>query len=47
MDGGLSVFVSNWSPSNAVLSVPQFQDSIWMARFVFGCFEDLWAGGFV
>ena len=35
-DGGLGVFVIDWSPSNAVLSVPQFQEIIWVARFVCG-----------
>jgi hypothetical protein len=34
MDGGLGVFVSDWNPGNAVLSVPQFQEIIWVARFV-------------
>jgi hypothetical protein len=38
MVGGLGVFVSDWSPGNAVLSVPQFQEIIWVARFVCGVF---------
>jgi hypothetical protein len=38
MDGGLGVFVSDWSLGNAVLSIPQFQEIIWVARFVCGVF---------
>jgi hypothetical protein len=34
----VDVFVSDWSPGNAVLSVPQFQESIWVVGFVCGVF---------
>jgi hypothetical protein len=38
MEGGLVVLVSVWIPSNAVFSVPQFHESIWVARCVWGVF---------
>jgi hypothetical protein len=47
MDGGVGLFVSDWSPGNAVLSVPQFHDSILVARFVCGMYWGLWVGSIV
>jgi hypothetical protein len=34
MDSGLGVLVNIWIPGNAVLSVLQFHESIWVARDV-------------
>jgi hypothetical protein len=38
MVGGLGLFVSDWSPGNAVLSVPQFHESIFVAGIIWGVF---------
>jgi hypothetical protein len=38
MAGGLGLFVSDWSPGNEVLSVPQFHVSIFVAGIVWGMF---------
>jgi hypothetical protein len=38
MDGGVGLFVISCSPGNAVLSVPQFHISIFVAGFVHGIF---------
>jgi hypothetical protein len=34
MDGGVGLFVNDWSPGSAVFSVPQFHDIILVAGFV-------------
>ena len=46
MDGGVDLFVSDWSPSNVVLNVPQFHDSILVAGFVHGVFWGFMGGWF-
>jgi hypothetical protein len=46
MAGGLGLFVSDWSPGNEVLSVPQFHVSIFVAGIVWGMFCGFMGGKF-
>jgi hypothetical protein len=36
MEGGVGLFINACRPGNAVLSVPQFHDSMLVAGFVYG-----------
>jgi hypothetical protein len=36
MDGGVGLFVNDWSPGSAVFSVPQFHEIILVSGFVCG-----------
>jgi hypothetical protein len=44
MDGGAGLFVRDWSPSNAVLSVLQFHETILVFGLVCGMFWGFMGG---
>jgi hypothetical protein len=44
MDGGVGIFVKDWSPGNVVLSVPQFHEIILVFGLVCGVFWGFMGG---